>query len=83
MNFILSSFYLNFPTPRYGAKIIVAGEIPPGTVFVVFFSVMTGSFSLGNMAPLIGVLAVAKGAGASILSIIDSVNFTLCYNKFI
>lgn len=67
--------YIHF---RFGAKLIVWNEIDPGTVFVVLMAVMSGSMSLGNMAPQIAVLASAKGAAGVIFDIIDNVRKFYC-----
>uniref|UniRef100_A0A915IPL2 Multidrug resistance protein 1 n=1 Tax=Romanomermis culicivorax TaxID=13658 RepID=A0A915IPL2_ROMCU len=69
-----SAFFLMFASYAlafwYGSVLISNGEIDRGTVFVVLFSIMTGSFGLGSAAPLIGVVSVAVGASSSILEII-------------
>ncbi|XP_060073738.1 ATP-dependent translocase ABCB1-like [Ylistrum balloti] len=45
--------------------------IEPGTVLTVFFCVMIGSFSIGNAAPSIGNVFIAKGSAAVLIEIID------------
>ncbi|XP_069111959.1 ATP-dependent translocase ABCB1-like isoform X2 [Argopecten irradians] len=50
-----------------------ADGIEPGTVLTVFFCVMIGSFSIGNAAPSIGNIFVAKGSAAVLIEIIDRV----------
>lgn len=62
---------------RFGSTLIASGEIAPGTVFTVLFSVMTGSFALGGAGPSIAVIATAKGSAYSIFEIIDRVSFYL------
>lgn len=58
---------------RYGSIMITEGSISPGTVFIVFFSVMSGSFSIGNVAPQIPILATSKAAAAGLYEVIDRV----------
>jgi ATP-binding cassette subfamily B (MDR/TAP) protein 1 len=59
---------------EYGSGLIVDGTIERGTIFTVLYSVLWGSYALGLAGPQIGVLAGAKGAGASIFEIIDKVS---------
>uniref|UniRef100_A0A0K0DKU6 ABC transporter domain-containing protein n=1 Tax=Angiostrongylus cantonensis TaxID=6313 RepID=A0A0K0DKU6_ANGCA len=55
----------------YGTKLVVSGQITPGTVFAVFWAVIGGTFSLGQAAPQFGVLISSMTAAAPIFTIID------------
>jgi len=57
---------------------VVENQVDRGTVFLVVFSVIMGSFGIGNAAPLIGIISVASASTKSILSIIMRVR--LRYN---
>ncbi|KAJ9076430.1 hypothetical protein DSO57_1026357 [Entomophthora muscae] len=66
--FIYCGYSLAF---YYGGSLIIDGLIGPGTVVNVFFAVLIGAFSLGNVAPNLQTLSIAKGAGAKIFQAID------------
>jgi len=55
----------------YGGKLIDDGEMLPGDVLTVFFSIMIGAMGIGQASQLNPDLAKAKGAAASIFSVID------------
>ncbi|XP_026274262.1 ATP-dependent translocase ABCB1-like isoform X2 [Frankliniella occidentalis] len=57
----------------YGAELIGAGVVTPGSVFTVFFSVMAGAFSLGNALPFVNAVSTAVGAASNIFNVIDRV----------
>ncbi|RDD35897.1 Multidrug resistance protein 1, partial [Trichoplax sp. H2] len=57
----------------YGSTLIAAGEMSGGTILTVFFSVMIGAMSLGHAAPCVENFANAKGAGAVVFEIIDTI----------
>ncbi|XP_065339675.1 ATP-dependent translocase ABCB1-like isoform X2 [Cloeon dipterum] len=57
----------------YGARLIGAEICTPGSVFTVFFSVMTGAFSLGNALPFVNAVSSAVGAASTIFAIVDRV----------
>ncbi|XP_052275142.1 ATP-dependent translocase ABCB1-like isoform X2 [Dreissena polymorpha] len=48
------------------------GGLSPGTVLTVFFSVLIGTFSIGNITPHVATIATAKGAAAKLIDIIDN-----------
>uniref|UniRef100_A0A914UNP2 Uncharacterized protein n=1 Tax=Plectus sambesii TaxID=2011161 RepID=A0A914UNP2_9BILA len=75
---MFSSYGLAF---WYGSTLIASGEIPRGTVFTVLFSVMMGSFALGNAGPSIALIATAKGSAHAIFEIIDRVPAIDAYNR--
>ncbi|VDO80065.1 unnamed protein product, partial [Soboliphyme baturini] len=57
----------------YGSKLINADPLfDRGTIFTVFFAVMTGSMSLGSALPQYSCIAVALGTAKSIFDIIDT-----------
>ncbi|XP_021940802.1 multidrug resistance protein 1-like [Zootermopsis nevadensis] len=57
----------------YGSELVTNSEITPGSVFTVFFSVMSGAFSLGHAMPYISVVSTAIGAASTLFAIIDRV----------
>ncbi|CAG0893263.1 unnamed protein product [Cyprideis torosa] len=57
----------------YGARLVRFGMLSPGGVFTVFFSVMIGSFQLGNALPHITYIGTAQGAAAKIFEIMDNI----------
>uniref|UniRef100_A0A668RJ05 ATP-binding cassette sub-family B member 5 n=1 Tax=Oreochromis aureus TaxID=47969 RepID=A0A668RJ05_OREAU len=68
--FIYLSYALAF---WYGSTLILNGEYTIGTVLTVFFSVLTGAFSLGQTSPNIQTFASARGAAYKVYNIIDHV----------
>ncbi|XP_052821017.1 ATP-dependent translocase ABCB1-like isoform X1 [Mya arenaria] len=48
------------------------GGMTPGTVLTVFFAVLIGTFSIGNIAPHAQAIATAKGAAGKVIHIIDN-----------
>ncbi|CAD6196338.1 unnamed protein product [Caenorhabditis auriculariae] len=57
----------------YGSTIIINDpSFDRGLIFTVFFAVMSGSTALGGALPHLGSMAVAKGAAASVLRVINS-----------
>jgi hypothetical protein len=44
--------------------------------FQVFFCVLIGTFSIGNITPHLTAIAGAKGAAAVLIDIIDNVNIS-------
>ncbi|XP_033097909.1 ATP-dependent translocase ABCB1-like [Anneissia japonica] len=57
----------------YGPKMVSEDKIDPGEVLTVFFCVMIGSFSLGNITPHLSSVATARGAAYALFEIIDNV----------
>ncbi|KAJ9596538.1 hypothetical protein L9F63_012437, partial [Diploptera punctata] len=55
----------------YGSKLTAEGEASVGTLFTVFFSVMSGAFSLGNAMPFVAVISTAIGSASTLFDIID------------
>ncbi|TMS33674.1 hypothetical protein L596_001386 [Steinernema carpocapsae] len=55
----------------YGTKLVIYGEISAGTTFAVFWSVMGGTFALGQAAPQLAVIIGAKAAATTIFDVID------------
>ncbi|KAJ8021877.1 Multidrug resistance protein 1 [Holothuria leucospilota] len=68
MLIIFSAYALAF---WYGPKMVMDGKISGGEVLTVFFCVMIGSFSLGNIGPSLSTVATALGAAATLFDIID------------
>ncbi|MFH4974962.1 hypothetical protein AB6A40_001671 [Gnathostoma spinigerum] len=68
---IFSSYALAF---WYGSIIIQNDPtFDRGSIFTVFFSVMTGSTALGGAVPHLASVAMARGAAKMVLSVINSV----------
>uniref|UniRef100_A0A914ZGI6 ABC-type xenobiotic transporter n=1 Tax=Parascaris univalens TaxID=6257 RepID=A0A914ZGI6_PARUN len=78
LGFLFSSFGLAF---WYGSTLLRSGEIEPGAVFTVFMAVMSGSASIGMVAPQITVFVTAKNAAAAIYAVIDRVPDIDCYSN--
>ncbi|VDM82675.1 unnamed protein product [Strongylus vulgaris] len=57
----------------YGTTLVVKGEISPGTVFAVFWSVLVGTRRLGDAIPQMGAILGARLAAADIFAVIDRV----------
>jgi ATP-binding cassette subfamily B (MDR/TAP) protein 1 len=55
----------------YGGRLITNGEMLPGDILTVFFSIMVGAMGIGSAAQLIPDIAKAKGAASNIFAIID------------
>eukprot|EP00475_Leptophrys_vorax_P008988 TRINITY_DN1588_c0_g1_i1.p1 TRINITY_DN1588_c0_g1~~TRINITY_DN1588_c0_g1_i1.p1 ORF type:complete len:1318 (-),score=422.18 TRINITY_DN1588_c0_g1_i1:240-4193(-) len=63
----------------YGGKLIMDNTINPytgnpytgGNVMTVFFAILIGSFALGTATPFISAITTARGAAASVFSVID------------
>nr|XP_042128653.1 multidrug resistance protein 2 isoform X3 [Peromyscus maniculatus bairdii] len=56
----------------YGTSLVLSNEYSVGQVLTVFFSILTGTFSIGHLAPNIEALANARGAAYEIFRIIDN-----------
>ncbi|KAI8615649.1 multidrug resistance protein [Chytriomyces sp. MP71] len=56
---------------RYGATLLVTGEYAGQNVLIVFFTLLVGSFSIGNLGPYATAFATAQGAAYSVYDIID------------
>ncbi|XP_063777546.1 ATP-dependent translocase ABCB1-like [Pseudophryne corroboree] len=67
---IYASYALAF---WYGTSLIVAKEYTIGNVLTVFFSVIIGSFSIGQTSPSIEAFSNARGAAYAVFNIIDNV----------
>ncbi|CAG8514236.1 2992_t:CDS:2, partial [Diversispora eburnea] len=57
----------------YGSTLIIDGELTPGGVVNVFFAVIIGALSLGNIAPDIQSFSFATGASSKIFEAIHRV----------
>ena len=68
--FVYCSYALAF---YYGYILLSHGEISPGTVVNVFFAVLIGAFSLGQIAPDLQAISLARGAAYKIFETIDRV----------
>ncbi|XP_014294685.1 ATP-dependent translocase ABCB1 [Halyomorpha halys] len=55
----------------YGSQLLSRGDATAGSVFTVFFSVMTGAFTVGNALPFVNTVSTAIGAASTIFGIID------------
>lgn len=55
------------------------GRLTGGEVMTVFFCIMIGSFSIGNMIPPLSTVATARGAAAVLFDVIDEVGWIICY----
>ncbi|PVV05300.1 hypothetical protein BB560_000183 [Smittium megazygosporum] len=69
--FIYAVYALGF---WYGAKLIRNGSYNAGKVLNVFFALVMGGFSLGGAAPSLSAVISARGAAASVFSIIDRIS---------
>ncbi|XP_065795803.1 phosphatidylcholine translocator ABCB4-like isoform X3 [Muntiacus reevesi] len=67
---IYSSYALAF---CYGSTLVIAKEYIIGNVITVFFSILIGAFSIGQVAPCIDAFANARGAAYAIFAIIDNI----------
>ncbi|XP_055939948.1 ATP-dependent translocase ABCB1-like [Argiope bruennichi] len=65
----------------YGGKLVSENKMTPGDVFSVIFSVMIGSFALGNAMPQLAAVATAYGAGSSVFKIINTIPKIDPYSK--
>ncbi|XP_041479457.1 ATP-dependent translocase ABCB1-like [Lytechinus variegatus] len=55
----------------YGPKMVSEGRLTGGEVMTVFFCIMIGSFSIGNMIPPLSTVATARGAAVMLFDVID------------
>ncbi|KAJ3116674.1 ATP-binding cassette, sub-B (MDR TAP), member 4, partial [Physocladia obscura] len=55
----------------YGATLLVSGEYSGQNVLIIFFTLLIGSFSIGNLGPYATAFASAQGAAYELYSIID------------
>ncbi|KAJ3357141.1 Multidrug resistance protein 1 [Entophlyctis luteolus] len=55
----------------YGSTLLVSGEYGGQNVLIVFFSLLVGSFSIGNLGPYATSFASAQGAAYEVYNIID------------
>ncbi|XP_014273830.1 ATP-dependent translocase ABCB1 isoform X2 [Halyomorpha halys] len=62
--------------------LIKAGYSTPGDVFTVFFSVMMGAFTLGNVIPHLNIVMTAVGAARTVFKIIDRTPSIDAYSNF-
>lgn len=67
---IYSAYALAF---YFGSKLIASGEIAPGVVMNVIFSILIGAFSMAMLAPNVSALAFALASAGKIISTIDRV----------
>lgn len=65
---IYSGYALAF---YFGSKLVADGEIPPGLVMNVIFSILIGAFSLALLAPNLQSLSFALAAGGKVYQTID------------
>ncbi|XP_054768746.2 ATP-dependent translocase ABCB1-like [Lytechinus pictus] len=56
----------------YGPKLVADGRLTGGDVMIVFFCVMIGSFSIGNISPSMTAITAARGAAVTLFDIIDA-----------
>ncbi|XP_023564485.1 multidrug resistance protein 1-like [Octodon degus] len=66
---IYASYALAF---WYGTSLVLSNEYSIGQVLTVFFSVLVGTFSVGQASPNIEAFANARGAAYEIFKIIDN-----------
>jgi ABC-type multidrug transport system fused ATPase/permease subunit len=69
--------YISYPSIlftflRCGGQLVASGQISPGTVFGVFWSVMIGALRLGAALPNIGVILATKMAAGKLFRVIDA-----------
>ncbi|KAJ1558812.1 Multidrug resistance protein 1 [Nowakowskiella sp. JEL0078] len=55
----------------YGSRLVLSGDMTPGTVIVVFMSILIGAFSLINIPPNLSAISSARGAAYKIFKTID------------
>eukprot|EP00474_Spongospora_subterranea_P008970 CRZ09428.1 hypothetical protein [Spongospora subterranea] len=74
LGFLFAFIYCGYSlTFYYGYQLLTAGEITSGTVVNVFFAVLIGSFTLGEIAPEMQAFALGRSAGANVFETIDRV----------
>ena len=61
---------------RYGSTLILDCELSAGDIVTVLFSVIIGSFSLGNALPELETFATALGSATVVFEVIDRVMFS-------
>ena len=71
MLIMFSAYAIGF---GYGAARVRAGAIEAGDVISTFFSIIIGSFALGQGAPNFAAVAKAKGAAYEVFGVIDRVS---------
>ncbi|PWN25584.1 putative Leptomycin B resistance protein pmd1 [Jaminaea rosea] len=67
---IYSGYALAF---YFGSKLIASGEIAPGVVINVIFSILIGAFSMAMLAPNLQALSFAFASAGKIIATIDRV----------
>jgi len=55
----------------YGSKLIYNGEMEAGDVTTVFFAIIMGAMSIGQLAPILSNFATARGSAVHVFDIID------------
>ena len=72
---IFMALYLNYSLAFWmGSRYLVDGSISLGSILTILMSIMTGAFSIGNVAPNIQVFTTAIAAGAKIFNTIDRIS---------
>ena len=66
---------------RYGAKLVVEGEITGGEMIIVFFSLLSGAFQVGTLVTNWQFVTTAQGAAHFIYTVCDQVILSL-YESF-
>jgi ATP-binding cassette subfamily B (MDR/TAP) protein 1 len=79
---LLLFLYLSYSLAFWFGHILLRNnELTVGTVVNVFFAVMIGAFSLGQMAPDLQAFAFGVGAGTKIFETIDTIPVIDPYNE--
>lgn len=75
--------YVSYGAAFYFGSLLVVWDpsFDRGTVFTVFFAVMTGSTSLGAALPNLTSIAMARGAAKYVLSVINNVPYIDPYSR--
>ncbi|KAJ3597609.1 hypothetical protein NHX12_001132 [Muraenolepis orangiensis] len=73
MGFTFLIIYLSYALAFwYGSTLVLSDEYTIGSVLIVFFTVLTGAFSLGQTTPNFQAFASARGAAHKVYNIIDN-----------
>ena len=56
-----------------GGRLVVSGELTPGTVLTVLFAIIIGAFSLGTLGPRIEAFAKASAASHTIFQTLERI----------
>lgn len=59
---------------RFASRLVIGDpDFDRGTIFIVFFAVMSGATALGGALPHLAAISSAKGASKHVLKVINNV----------